>query len=168
MIPMAIQLHIRGNSTLFVARSIATYTFVRARKGYAMAATRRYCAPSSILPSLVVKIRMTILGFVRLGITKNKAPVIAKRIESPRTFLIFFTSPLPQNWAANIPPPLTIPKTSSENTKNTLFARPTAAMAVDPRPPIIRVSTIFTMVFNIPCSATGHAIISAFFKKRPS
>ena len=73
-----------------------------------------------------------------------------------------------QNWAAKIPPPLTIPKTSSENTKNTLFASPTAAIAVDPSPPIIRVSTIFTMVFNIPCSATGHAIISAFFKKRPS
>ena len=121
-----------------------------------------------MLPSLVVKILMTILGAVRAGTTKNMAPTIASITQSPKTFLIFFTSPLPQNWAAKIPPPLTIPKTSSENTKNTLFASPTAAIAVDPSPPIIRVSTIFTMVFNIPCSATGHAIISAFFKKRPS
>ena len=133
-----------------------------------MAAIRRYCAPSAMLLSLVVKILMTIFGLIRLGITKNRAPVSASSIESPRTFRICLTSPFPQNWAAKIPPPLTIPNTSRENTKNTLFARPTAAIAVDPKPPIIRVSTIFTMVFNIPCNATGHAIISAFFRKGPS
>ena len=58
---------------------------------------------------------MTILGAVRAGTTKNMAPTIASITQSPKTFLIFFTSPLPQNWAAKIPPPLTIPKTSREN-----------------------------------------------------
>lgn len=83
---------------------------------------------------------------------------------SPSTFRIFFTSWFPQYWAARTPEPLTIPKTSRENTKNTLFASPTAAMEVSPKVPIIIVSTRFTMVFSIPCMATGKAIVTAFPK----
>ena len=114
------------------------------------AAIFRYFAPSSMLSWLVVKIRITACGHRIAGTAKNRAPPSASRMDSPRTFLIFFTSPLPQNWAARIPAPLTIPNTSRENTKKTLFASPTAAMAVAPRVPIINVSTRFTTVFNMP------------------
>lgn len=77
---------------------------------------------------------------------------------------MFFTSRFPQYCAAKIPLPLTIPNTRSENTKNTLFARPTAAMAVAPRVPIIIVSTRFTTVLSIPCMATGRAIRTALLR----
>ena len=39
----------------------------------------------------------TVLGLAIAGITKNNAPTIASITQSPKTFLIFFTSPLPQN-----------------------------------------------------------------------
>ena len=78
---------------------------------------------------------------------------------------MFFISWFPQYWAARTPLPLTIPNTRSENTKNTLFASPTAAMVVSPRVPIIMVSTRFTIVFSIPCMATGRAMRTAFCKK---
>ncbi len=62
--------------------------------------------------------RMTDCGETRAGTTKNKAPVRARSMESPRTFRMLLKSPFPQNWAASTPLPLTIPNTSRENTKN--------------------------------------------------
>ncbi len=58
-----------------------------------------------------------------------------------------------------------MPNTSSVNTKNTLLAKPTDAIAVEPKLPIIKLSTRFTTVFSIPCMATGRAIITVFLKK---
>ena len=109
----------------------------------------------------VVKILITCFGHATAGIKKASAAPIARSSASPRTFLIFFTSLLPQNWAARIPEPLTMPNTSSVITKNTLLASPTAAMEVAPSEPIIMVSTMFTIVFSMPCIATGSAILTA-------
>ena len=50
-------------------------------------------------------------------------------------------------------------------TKKTLFARPTAAIEVCPKLPIITVSTRFKLVFNKACSAIGIVIAIAFFIK---
>ena len=118
-----------------------------------------------MVSGLTVKIRITSSGHTMAGIIKAAAPASASISASPSTFLMFFTSLLPQYWAARTPLPLTIPNTRSENTKNTLFARPTAAMVVSPSVPIIMVSTRFTIVFSIPCMATGRAMRTAFCKK---
>ena len=109
--------------------------------------------------------RITFSGASTQGITKQSAPVMDSVSAKPITFLIFFTSWFPQYWAARTPEPLTIPNTSNVNTKNTLLARPTAAMVLSPREPIISVSARFTSVFNMPCIATGRAIRNAFDKK---
>lgn len=86
-----------------------------------------------MLASLVVNMRITIWGRTMEGTTKNKAPPRANKMDRPNTFLIFFTSLFPQNWAASTPLPLTMPNTSRENTKNTLFASPTAANGRSPK-----------------------------------
>ena len=108
-------------------------------------------------PGLFVKIRITISGHTTLGTTKSSDPVREISIARPVTFRIFFTSRFPQYWAARMPEPLLTPKTRRVNTKNTL-------LVVSPSCPIIIVSTRFTMVFNIPCMATGKAIRTAFLK----
>ena len=81
----------------------------------------------------------------------------------PVTFLMFFISLLPQNWAMYVIVPPVNPKRIIQNTKKNWVARPTVASSVSPSLPTMMVSIKFKDEEIRLWSAIGIATCTSFF-----